>query len=292
MTAPTRSKMSHACRAGASLVFVGVVSVLVACGDGAISDAAAVAADGGEPADAGAEGDGGIPGYIHTLARSRFQIGKIEEHLDQFGMHKTVGSKGTFASEVASQAATAIPNGDVVSLAGSPTGQDPAAQGKALIQYLGVAGLPSDQMASVREDTAALLIGHETVMHPALSLEVPILTRQWKGIPIDDSTAWAFLSNAELSYAEQVFWPAIGQDVVDDVHRLQALVADPTKSARLFAALPPGESGAVVIHHTSWYWQGPFRAVACYRLLVDGVPMYFDINGHVVSLPTGTTDAG
>jgi hypothetical protein len=140
---------------------------------------------------------------------------------------------------------------------------------------------------------SGLLEGDATLIDPTLSLEVPSLTRTWNGIPIDDSTAWAFLSDAELSYEELVYWPAIGQDVVQDLQKFQAMLADPDRSARFSESLPPGgESGALVIHHASWYWQGPFRAVACYRVTLGGSPIYFDITGHLVLLPTGTTDAG
>src|SRR3954468_371636 len=53
----------------------------------------------------------GLPGYQHTFANSRFITGDVISKTDQFGMHKIVGSVGTFSTQLVSGAVVAQHNG-------------------------------------------------------------------------------------------------------------------------------------------------------------------------------------
>jgi hypothetical protein len=159
--------------------------------------------------------------------------------LDQDGMHKIIGKNGVFATEMGSNAATASDNTPFIDLIATASGQDAAAEGSALVQYLVGAGLPSDQIASVSEDGVGKISGDGGSGELDVSAEVPMLARAYEGIPIEDSFAWAALADDGLSYGEQVFWPEIGGDVVTELKAFKQMLADPHEappSSRRFRA--------------------------------------------------------
>ncbi|HEY8925580.1 MAG TPA: hypothetical protein VIU64_14435 [Polyangia bacterium] len=51
-----------------------------------------------------------LPGYIHVFGRSRFDLGGLVREVDEFGMHKVIGTDGTFATQLVSKAAVGVHN--------------------------------------------------------------------------------------------------------------------------------------------------------------------------------------
>ena len=221
-----------------------------------------------------------LSGYNHQFANSRFDIGEIISEMDQFQMHKVVGSVGTFSTQLASQAVLAVPNVPFPDPAFGVFPGDSEDQNAAVRSYFVGAGLPEDQIASVAADEAGLVRG-EFVLRGWWS----ILNRGWDGVPIDDSIANAAFDASGRASGEQVYWPEIPGYVLDDVRTFQTMLADSTRKAEYIAKLPATSRDAIlVIRHTSFFWKGPFRAIVCCRGQAV-VGFCFDMAGHPVHLP-------
>lgn len=222
-----------------------------------------------------------LPGYTHTLAHSRFDLGSLVGEIDESGMHKVIGTDGTFATELASGAVVATH--DDVPFPDPRTGVYPGdadAQNAAVRSYFVTAGLPEDQIASISADGTGLVQG-ENVLSGWYSL----LHRGWQGVPIVDSMADAAFDAEGRSAFEQVYWPPIPGAVLAQASALQKMLADPVQSAAYLMKLPASSrDGIAVIRHTSWYWQGPFQAQACCRGSTPASPC-FDREGQLVQLP-------
>ena len=227
---------------------------------------------------------GFLPGYTHAFERSRFDLGNFVSEMDEFGMHKVFGSRGTFSTELVSAAAVALPN---VPFPDPETGVYPGdsdAQNAAVQSYFITAGLPADQVASVSADATGAVHGQDV-----LSGWYSILHREYDGVPIDDSMAFAAFNASGKSASEQVYWPEIPGDVLEQVRKFRAMLADPSQRAAYVQKLPASSRDAIlVVHHTSWYWGGPFQAQACCRG-ADRTDICLDISGHVVDLPDDST---
>jgi hypothetical protein len=288
----SRGRYENARRALGAPVLVSGAFVLAACTNSAGS--VSVRGDAGTSTEAGKSA--GIPGYVHTLARSRFVIGKITGETDEFGMHKIIGDDGVFATEIVSQGVTAIPDFEVP----SPTGQyfpgGYVAQNAEVVSYLTGAGLPADQILSVTDDETGVSrwSGGDSgdIFDPKNVVVVTWFTvfhRGYEGVPIEDSTGWAILGSHGESLEEKVFWPAIGQDVVTELEAFQAVLSDPNTQAAFLARLPSGLSGGhLAIHHTLLEWQGPFEAHPCYRGVLGGTSLCFDLSGNLLQLADET----
>jgi hypothetical protein len=117
------------------------------------------------------------------------------------------------------------------------------------------------------------------------------LNRGYDGVPIDDSIAFAAFDASGRSSTEQVYWPEISADVLEQVHGFQNMLADPDQKAAFIEKLPASSRDAIlVIRHTSWFWQGDFAAVACCRG-ASLVGVCFDMTGHPVHLPDDAEQA-
>ncbi len=247
----------------------------------------------GGPSTSGAASAAGIPGYVHTLAKSRFQLGTVVSTEVEGGVRRVVGTDGVFATQLVSQAATAIPS-DTVQMSpdfGFPGGAD--AQNAAVVAYFTGAGLPADQVSGVSADETGYSTMTGGISDPLALGWFSTLQRTYEGTPIEDSTACATLGSDGASLEEQVFWPAIGADVVEQVQAFEAILNDPDRQAAFLATLPGGlQGGSLVIHHTGWMWQGTFVAVACYRATLGGTTVYFDATGHAVELPDEVSEDG
>ncbi|HEY8925581.1 MAG TPA: hypothetical protein VIU64_14440 [Polyangia bacterium] len=155
-----------------------------------------------------------------------------------------------------------------------------------MTSYFVTAGLPEDQIASISSDGAVFMHGRYV-----LSGSYSILHRGWKGIPIDDSMAYAALDAQGRSVNEQVYWPEIPGAVLAKASALQLLLADPVRRAAYVNELPAVSRAAVLaIRHTAWYWQGDFQARACCRGPNPGDPC-FDEDGQLVRLPSDAESA-
>src|SRR5664280_2769909 len=82
-----------------------------------------------------------IPGYVHTIERSRFILGDVVTQLDSSGMHKIVGTLGTFSSILASGAADAIPNHSIPDSSTRYHQNDAGQQDTEVHSYLESAGM-------------------------------------------------------------------------------------------------------------------------------------------------------
>jgi hypothetical protein len=156
---------------------------------------------------------------------------------------------------------------------------DADAQNAAVRLYFVTAGLPEEQIESVSADATGVVHGQDV-----LAGWYSILSRGYNGVPIDDSMATAALEASGRSDFEQVYWPEISDDVLEQVRTFQELLADPLQRAAYVQKLPASSRDAIlVIHHTSWFWKGPFEAVACCRGSI-AIGFCFDISGHPVHL--------
>jgi len=206
--------------------------------------------------------------------------------MNEYGMHKITGTDGVFATEIVSQAATAIPNTTPPSLTGNVFPGDARAQDDAVKSYFTHAGLPSNQVSSVTADETVITALDAGLENPLVIAWYSILHRSYDGVSIEDSTAWAILGRDGGSLEEQVYWPAMGADVVNRLRSFQAMLSQPETSNAFFASLPANtQAGALVIHHTAWDWAGAFAAEPCYRAVLGSVALCFDMTGHVVTLP-------
>jgi hypothetical protein len=229
------------------------------------------------------------------FAHSRFDLGTLVTEKDEFGMHKLVGTDGTFATEIVSGGATGIRNATFPDPATGvyPGGAD--AQNAAVKSYFVGAGLPEDQVASVSGQGTVYLHGQD-VLEGTYSL----LNRGWNGVPIVDSIAYAAFDAKGRAAVEQVYWPEIPSDVLAQVQAFQKMLADPAENAAYVAKLPASSrAGRIVIRHTAWFWQGSFRAQACWQQASNPIGPCFDMSGYIVEIPSdggsaadaGTTDA-
>jgi len=240
----------------------------------------------------GASAASGIVGYVHTLAKSRFPIGTIESETDEFGMHKITGTNGVFATEIASQAATAIPDFAVPILGGKYYPGGYAAQNPVVVAYLTDAGLPADQILQVTNNETGVVPFPSGSAAPSgdagdqsVAAWFTILQRGYDGIPIEDSTAYAILGADGASLEEQVFWPAMGDDVVAEIRKFRVVLANQGARAKFLARLPDDLlDGQLRVHHTSWDWKGQFEAHACYGGTLGGESLCFDLTGQLVQL--------
>jgi hypothetical protein len=221
-----------------------------------------------------------LPGYTHTFERSRFDLGDFVSEMDRFGNHMVVGSRGTFSTELASGAAVALPNIPFPDPATGVYPGDSNAQNTAVLSYFTTAGVPANQVASVSANGTGLVHGQYV-----LSGWYSILHREYDGVPIDDSMAFAAFNAIGKSASEQVYWPEIPGDVLEQVRKFREMLADPSQRAAYVQKLPASSRDAIlVIHHTSFSWQGPFQAQACCRG-AERTDICLDVSGHIVDLP-------
>ena len=195
-------------------------------------------------------------------------------------MDKVVGSVGTFSTQLVSGAAVALPNVPFPDPAFGVYPGDADDQNAAVRSYFVTAGLPDDQIASVSADATGLVRGQVV-----LAGWYSILNRGYDGVPIDDSMATAAFDASGRSSSEQVYWPEISADVLEQVRAFQKMLADPYQKAAYIEKLPASSRDAIlVIRHTSWFWKGPFQAEVCCRGS-STIGLCFDMAGHPVHLP-------
>jgi hypothetical protein len=218
-----------------------------------------------------------LPGYVHRFDRSRFNAGDIVAEIDESGMHKFVGTNGTFATDLATKAVVGmadVPIPDPVFGVYPGTDSD---QNAAVRAYFVSAGLPDGQVASVSAFGTGFVKGDD-VLEGWYSL----LNRTYEGIPIVDSIATALFEADGRSGHEEVHWPEIPAQVLEQALAFQTMLADPARQADFIQKLPAGSrAGGLVIRHTSWFWDGAFRAEACWRGPASN-DLCFDSLGHPI----------
>jgi hypothetical protein len=215
-----------------------------------------------------------VPGYTHTLPRSRFALGGNRSEKTEVGLQKTIGDNGVFATLVTSGWTMAIPNGNAPTRLVAPLSASADVHNQAVKDYFASCGIPLSQIGSV--------VAHGSVygtMGPQDTSGPPpmhfanyssVLSRSVDGVPIADSFAWAIINADNDVVEEAVYWPAIPKSVVDDAAAFQTMLTDPTRGAGFLNALPKSfPPGQVVVHHTPCVG-GPAEAVATYDVLDRG----------------------
>jgi hypothetical protein len=234
-----------------------------------------------------------IPGYVHDLSRSKFNIGDnpiIE--VDTTQLRRWRGTAGAWALEPANGWSMGILDGT------APTGPyilDETIQGERVKQYFVRAGLPADQVRDVRATFqvlggAPLGASPQSATVELLSIN-SILTRNVQGIPVAESLAWAKMTVSGGVDMECVFWPTLDGAVVARALALAQKMTDPQMHAAFLAKLPGTiyRDGGVVIHHTDASVHATPATYVSYDVTLSSAghaPMrHFDENGHEFQLP-------
>jgi hypothetical protein len=234
-----------------------------------------------------------LPGYVHSLNRSRFRIGQgtfLEVNATtQQGWR---GSLGAFAVDPTNGTAMGVLNADAPA---EPYILDDTEQGAKVKAYFVGAGLPSDQIAAVVATYNGVSSG--PVSAPLSSTPIrlqsinSVLQRGVNGIEIVESVAWAKMTTSGDVDAEYLFWPPINMTVVKGATALAATLADPVAHAAFLAKLPGVvyKDGGVVIHHSGPSVHSVPQAYMSYDVTLDPSTTagmrHFDASGVEFRLP-------
>ena len=236
-------------------------------------------------------------GYVHAIERSRFSVGGRASSRVEFGMQKSVGDQGVFATTRAGMT-LGIPNADAQVRTRPPFAGGADAQNKAVRSYFEAAGLPADQIAEVvpfaaMHSEGEVAKGLDGAMAGAkLGYYFSVLRRQIDGVPVADSLAWARLDVDGNIVMESVYWPPIPEIVIAKARDAQARLADRATQAALLSKVPGASEATLVIHHTPGFYDGAFEAVATYDINGTGGKVHhFDASGSPVTLAEDRPDA-
>lgn len=230
-----------------------------------------------------------MPGYAHSLARSRFKIGQGPSlEVNTPTLQRWRGTLGSIAFDPTNSWSMAILNADAPA---GPYILDETTHNDRVKAYFLAAGIPLDQIGSVQTTYQAHVTGTRGANSgPQLDSITSILRRVVHGIPVPESVAWAKMTTDGNVDAECVFWPPIDSSTLQNAVNLAAKVADQGGHAALVARLPPivREIG-VVIHHTDPSMHSTPTAYAAFDAVVGSVqveaPRHFDSNGTEFRLP-------
>ena len=228
----------------------------------------------------------GLKDYVHTMARSRFAIGPSPSHYSEFGIDKVVGDYGVFGTNAKTGMVLALPNADAPSRArpGPKYGAD--AHNAAVKDYFVGAGLPAEEVGPITVNTT-MSAGGAGVDPPAqwqFESYTSRIARQYEGVPVADSYAWAQFNDLGEVVTESVYWPQISEGVVKEAASFQKKLADPASKSAFFSKVPEG--GTLVIRHTPGTWEESFHATVSYDVGSFGKAAHYDSDGKEFSLPT------
>jgi len=231
-----------------------------------------------------------VPGYQHTLAHSRFDVGPNPREYAEYGWSKTNGPDGIFSVNLDNHAARAIPHPSSPALQAGPYGSSLQEHNDHVLAYFVGCGIPRDQIASV-DGSPEVETGGSPSDTTSSSFKLvsytSSLVRAADGIPVVDSVAWARFNATDQVVRETVYWPAIPGQVLADAEALRTKLSDPTALAAFQAHLPAGATGSrVVIRHRGMdNHNGSFGAAAVYDVIDGQVVRHFDANGQEEQLP-------
>jgi hypothetical protein len=245
----------------------------------------------------------GSVGYQHTMAASKFWMGAMVDQISLPMGTRYVGSEGA-ALAATNGAFSALPNADAPIRLRGPLTSSGAVHNQRVRDYFVASGLPVDQIGGVQENAIMDAEGSSASQLPTTQRFrglVSVLSRRLGGTRVEGSYAWAQFSSDDSVVAESVWWPAVPQQVLSDLARFQALLADPKASAAFRAALPKAvqlEKGELVIHHSpavTFAWKvgvtinfsDPKRK-AVLRFAMDASPVTYDAD--VPGPQPGTAD--
>lgn len=233
-----------------------------------------------------ASGAGSLSGYVHRFSCSRFAIGAGTTSKTEFRLDKVVGTWGVFATRSDTQMVLAEPNADAPSRSAPPFPGGDQANNAAVKAYFLAAGLPGDQVLDVHAMPSMGVggFGPDVTTGPTLEGYYSYISRQYLGIPIVDSYAWARLDEKGEVVTESVYWPEIPQGALEEAKAFAQFMGDPTWKSSFLAKLPA--VGQLVIHHTSGVWTGAFQAHVSYDVSWhDGKVLHFGVNGTAFDMP-------
>jgi hypothetical protein len=212
-------------------------------------------------------------GFVHIANNSKFRIGANPTPKLEFGMSKLVGSEGVFGTIPETGWVLAIPNGRAPSTLADPLTRSPDLHNQRVRDYFVAAGLPAAQVGAVTAHGSVKGggTGDPTVQNGDFAGYTSVITRVVGGVPVPDSFAWArFNVNGDV-VEEQVYWPTIPANVVQDAKTLSAIVSDRAQFAVFAKNLPPNmQNGQVVIRHSPGNDRAAFEAVAAYDMVQLG----------------------
>jgi hypothetical protein len=212
-------------------------------------------------------------GFVHTANNSRFRVGANPTSKLEYGISKLVGSEGVFGTVPETGWVLATPNARAPSTLAEPLTRSPDVHNKTVLDYFVGAGLPADQIGLVNAHATVKGsgVGSVDMSNGEFAGYTSVLSRTVAGIPVPDSFAWARFNVKGESVEEQVYWPAIPGNVIQEAKRFQAIVSDPVQYAALLSKVPASlSSGRVVIRHSPGTEKSAFQAVASYDVLQPG----------------------
>lgn len=204
-------------------------------------------------------------------------------------MVKLVGPWGVFATHAKTGMVLALPNADAPSRTAPPFPGGAEAQNVAVKTYFLSAGLPADQVQGVRTMSLMTASGFGASEEPPTFQPVTsdsVISRQYAGIAIADSYAWARLNSNSDVVTESVYWPEIPSTILNEATAFAKNLSDAAWQKAFLAKLPPPANGQLVIHHTPGTWNGAFSAAVSYDVPAGGGRLlHFSQVGVAFSLP-------
>ena len=256
-----------------------------------------------------------IPGYRHTVEKSRFFAGESVARtkvVEENGFTKYQGRNGVLAIDQKTGLALAVRSDGadkasrVPASAGASTAVlDPDEHNKRVVNYFVRAGLPRDQVGVVHANTYLSASGPTSKaasIEPRVDGYATIVSRKAGGFDVVDSVAWARIDGKGQVLGEWVYWPPIPAKVVDDARRLNETLNGAGRSDFLSKIPSPQKTGKVVIRHASPFAGGGFEAFASYDVIVRNerperattsvYVRHFDAEGREFRLPHEMRNVG
>jgi hypothetical protein len=163
----------------------------------------------------------------------------------------------------------------------------------AVQDYFIAAGLPADQIGEVKPYAHLRGTNKRVPDESDVMYRYGVLFRQYNGIRVEDSMAWARLNVEGDSVTESVYWPEIPAPIIATANAFAALLADPAGRTAYVQQLPAGAAtalGRLVIHHSPGIYLRAFAAAAVFDVSVDGHIVHYGLDGRVVVLPHEVPD--
>ncbi len=211
----------------------------------------------------------GLPQYVHSLACSRIALGPNETSVPDGALTKLRGDWGSYVLDTSDGHEYGAQRKGSPLLVSSPYGASVVAHGQAVLHYFESCGLPSAEVGQVLPRVGGRMLGRagESPQPVGPQMYYSAVSRAVNGIPIVDSFAWARMAESGDIVREEVYWPAIPQDVIDAAIALQAQLAATSGATAFRAGLPAGTGRVTIRHSSPWAPPGmPFEAFAVYDI--------------------------
>lgn len=255
-----------------------------------------------------------VPGYRHTVAKSRFFAGESLARLkpvEQNGFVKYQGTNGVLAIDERTGLTFAVQSTSQDKASRTPLSVDsisllnPEEHNNRVVDYFVQAGLPRDQVGQVHANTYLSASGPTSKaisIQPRVDGYASIVSRKAGDFIVADSTAWARMDAKGRVLSEWVYWPPISSKVIDDARRLNELLNGSNRGEYLSKLPSVQRTGRVVIRHSSPFAGGDYAAFASYdvtertesveRNTTSVYVRHFDIDGREFRLPQEMRNVG